>query len=302
MPITAIDRYFVGDPNIVAIVTTDDFASITASGYIDSQREVINALINGDFQWSSTDIVLIHYSPNTVGFFVRDITNDTFVSLNPSGAGAPLTRVNDTNVTLTLGGTPTSALLQATSITAGWTGTLSATRGGLGVSNPTAHGILVGEGSSAANPIVLGAGEVLIGTTASDPSAATLTEGTGISIVSASGAITISATGGSSLSWSANSSSTISAAVNNGYILTSGSSTTVNLPTTFAVGDSIGIAGQGAAWTMAIGAATNIKAFGNTYTTSIASTNNSDTIVLVATVANTTWGILSMGTTGFTAS
>jgi len=43
---------------------------------------------------------------------------------------AALTRVNDTNVTLTLGGTPTTALLQAVSITAGWTGTLAATRGG----------------------------------------------------------------------------------------------------------------------------------------------------------------------------
>lgn len=38
---------------------------------------------------------------------------------------AALTRSNDTNVTLTLGGTPTTALLQATSLTLGWTGTLA---------------------------------------------------------------------------------------------------------------------------------------------------------------------------------
>jgi hypothetical protein len=48
----------------------------------------------------------------------------------PAPTGAALTKVDDTNVTLTLGGTPTTALLQATSITAGWTGTLSGTRGG----------------------------------------------------------------------------------------------------------------------------------------------------------------------------
>lgn len=48
---------------------------------------------------------------------------------------AALTRVDDTNITLTLGGTPTTALLQATSITAGWAGTLSGTRGGTGVNN-----------------------------------------------------------------------------------------------------------------------------------------------------------------------
>jgi len=39
-----------------------------------------------------------------------------------------LTKVDDTNVTLTLGGTPATALLQATSITAGWTGTLASSR------------------------------------------------------------------------------------------------------------------------------------------------------------------------------
>lgn len=38
---------------------------------------------------------------------------------------AALTKVDDTNVTLTLGGTPSTALLQATSLTLGWTGTLA---------------------------------------------------------------------------------------------------------------------------------------------------------------------------------
>ena len=51
-----------------------------------------------------------------------------------------LTRVNDTNVTLTLGGTPATALLQATSITAGWAGTLSLTRGGLAASLVASNG------------------------------------------------------------------------------------------------------------------------------------------------------------------
>ena len=48
------------------------------------------------------------------------------------GSGAALTRVNDTNVTLTLGGSPTTALLAATSLTLGWNGQLSVTRGGSG--------------------------------------------------------------------------------------------------------------------------------------------------------------------------
>jgi hypothetical protein len=41
---------------------------------------------------------------------------------------AALTKTDDTNVTLTLGGTPTTALLQATSLTLGWTGTLANAR------------------------------------------------------------------------------------------------------------------------------------------------------------------------------
>jgi hypothetical protein len=47
-------------------------------------------------------------------------------------SGTALTKTDDTNVTLTLGGTPTTALLKATSLTLGWTGTLSIARGGTG--------------------------------------------------------------------------------------------------------------------------------------------------------------------------
>lgn len=48
-----------------------------------------------------------------------------FTSDIPSITPAALTKVDDTNVTLTLGGTPTTALLQSTSLTLGWTGTLA---------------------------------------------------------------------------------------------------------------------------------------------------------------------------------
>jgi len=47
-----------------------------------------------------------------------------------SGSGADLTKTDDTNVTLTLGGTPATALLKATSLTLGWSGQLSMARGG----------------------------------------------------------------------------------------------------------------------------------------------------------------------------
>lgn len=56
---------------------------------------------------------------------------------------AALTKTDDTNVTLTLGGTPTTALLQATSITAGWTGQLGLTRGGTAASLTASNGGIV---------------------------------------------------------------------------------------------------------------------------------------------------------------
>lgn len=66
----------------------------------------------------------------------------------PGVVPAALTEVNDTNVTMTLGGTPSTALLQAVSMTLGWTGQLATPRGGTGLNAPTTHNLLIGNGSS----------------------------------------------------------------------------------------------------------------------------------------------------------
>ncbi len=75
---------------------------------------------------------------------------------------AALSKADDTNVTLTLTGTPTTALLQATTITAGWTGTLSVARGGSGAGTLT--GLVVGNGTSAFTAVTAPSGAV-VGTT-----------------------------------------------------------------------------------------------------------------------------------------
>jgi hypothetical protein len=67
-----------------------------------------------------------------------------------SASPAALTKTDDTNVTLTLGGTPTTALMVATSLTLGWTGILSVARGGTGLASITSHDLLIGNGTSAA--------------------------------------------------------------------------------------------------------------------------------------------------------
>jgi len=54
--------------------------------------------------------------------------NFTITNTGSSITPAALTKTDDTNVTLTLGGSPSTALLAATSLTLGWTGTLADTR------------------------------------------------------------------------------------------------------------------------------------------------------------------------------
>lgn len=124
---------------------------------------------------------------------LRDLSGTlAYLSDIPSVSPSALTKTDDTNVTLTLGGSPSVSLLAATSLTLGWAGTLSASRGGLGLASPTAHGILVGEGSSAVNPIVLSSGQILIGSTGVDPVASAINSGTGILVGNGAGSITVS--------------------------------------------------------------------------------------------------------------
>ena len=63
------------------------------------------------------------------------LSSSDWVGFNGASAGAALTKTDDTNVTLTLGGSPTTAAVHAVSLTLGWTGTLAAGRGGTGVSS-----------------------------------------------------------------------------------------------------------------------------------------------------------------------
>jgi hypothetical protein len=72
-----------------------------------------------------------------------------------SGATAPqwsspaaLTKTDDTNVTLTLGGSASTSLLNAASITVGWTGTLAVGRGGTGTGTAFTAGSVVFAGAS----------------------------------------------------------------------------------------------------------------------------------------------------------
>ncbi len=100
----------------------------------------------GDTLYSSASNTLSKLAGNTTA--VKQYLSQTgtgVVSAAPSWStisgsditGAALTKTDDTNVTLTLGGTPTTALLRASSLTLGWTGQLAISRGGTEVSSVT---------------------------------------------------------------------------------------------------------------------------------------------------------------------
>jgi hypothetical protein len=63
-------------------------------------------------------------------------------------APAALTETDDTNVTMTLGGTPSTALLSSVSMTLGWTGTLAVSRGGTGTGTAFIAGSVIFAGAS----------------------------------------------------------------------------------------------------------------------------------------------------------
>lgn len=134
-------------------------------------------------------------------------------------------------------------------------------------------------------------GQLIIGSTAGAPAAATLTAGAGVSITNGSNSITINATGGG-LAWSEETASPVSAAVNTGYVANLGTLLTFNLPGTFAVGDMIHIVGKGAGlWVIDAPAGDTIQ-FGNQVTSSggtITATNAFDCIQIIGTTANTVW-------------
>jgi hypothetical protein len=166
------------------------------------------------------------------------------------------------------------------------------------LANPTNHGILIGKGTNAVTSTVLTAGQILIGTTASDPSATTISSGTNINVVSATGSITINATGIASFAWNDVASGTQTLAVNQGYITDNGASlVTYTLPAVAALGTVIRISGKSSGgWTIAqnTGQSIFIGSKQTTVTTgSLSSSNANDCIEILCTTANTTFTVLS---------
>lgn len=115
---------------------------------------------------------------------------------------------------------------------------------------------------------------------------------------------TVAYTGGSGVITTASiAGTTQAAAVNTRYIVANAGQTTITLPTTFAIGDVVIIKGLGAGgWILAAGTATTIR-IGNATTTSagsLTSSNQYDTVFVSGLVANTTWSVDYVLSSGLT--
>lgn len=160
----------------------------------------------------------------------------------------------------------------------------------------TQHSVLIGAASNGITSLALTSGQLAIGSTGADPSAATLTAGTGIAIANGAGSITISSVGGG-LSWSVITADQ-TAAINNGYICNKAGLLTLTLPTTSAVGSMIACTNINTAAGIKISYTTNqsviIGTSASTTTTgNVASIALGDGLILVCTVANLTWQAIS---------
>jgi hypothetical protein len=157
---------------------------------------------------------------------------------------------------------------------------------------------LVTSGTGVPSLQTLTVGQILIGTTASAPAAATISSGTGINVVSASGSITINSTGGG-VSTVTIAGTTQTAVVSTRYIALNASQTTLTLPTTFAAGDVVSLVGSTAntgGWVVQAHGTNTIRV--NNATTSAGGTVTctaaaGQCISLVCDVTSTSWVMTS---------
>jgi hypothetical protein len=262
----------------------------------------------GDIIYSSSTNVLSKLAGNTTsGIQYLAQTGTGVVSAAPawttiSGGditGAALTETDDTNVTLTLGGSPSTALLRAASLTLGWTGQLALTRGGTNASLTASNGGIVYSTVSAL-AILAGtatAGQVLLSGASTTPSWSTPTypsaSGSAGKILRSNGTNNVYSTStfadtyaASTLLYSNGANTVTGLATSNKSVLTTGA-TGVPVLTAIATDGQIIIgstAGAPSAATLTAGSGVTITNAGNSIT--IAATGSGGTVTSVSGTAN----------------
>lgn len=112
--------------------TTGAYLRADGTNWVPSTLTLPNAAVLGGAVYSTASALAIT-AAGTLGQVLTSQGGAAPIWSTPASVTpAALTRVDDTNVTLTLGGTPLTSLLQAVSITVGWASTLAVARGGTG--------------------------------------------------------------------------------------------------------------------------------------------------------------------------
>lgn len=121
MPITAISRDWANNPSLVRMITSDDYATITAAGYLADQQARIEAINYGSFAWVAEDTVLVFYASNQRALFYRDATTDSLVPVYSSSASGTVMNVTvfDSAITTTFIPEPTTKYLMVEMVGAG---------------------------------------------------------------------------------------------------------------------------------------------------------------------------------------
>ena len=117
----------VGPPDWVTLSPVAFTGAVTSVGLTAS-----GALSVAGSPITTSGTIALNWTGTSSQYVRGDGSLATFPSI-PSITPSALTKTNDTNVTLTLGGTPATALLEAVSLTLGWTGILAIGRGGTGL-------------------------------------------------------------------------------------------------------------------------------------------------------------------------
>lgn len=175
---------------------------------------------------------------------------------------------------------------------------LTVPHGGTGKTS-LANGVLIGEGTNPINSIPLSNGQVLIGSTGTDPVANTLTAGPNITITNGAGSVTISSISGGSGgvgTWVDVTTTAMTMSPNTGYVADNAALVTLTFPGSMSFGQVIRVVGfNSGGWKIQLNGGQVIH-LGNQNTSSggsLASTNQYDTVELLCTKNNTDFVALS---------
>ena len=83
MAITSIDRDYGVSPSIVRITTTDNYSTVTTTGYLKAQMPTIFSINGGNFNFVSSDLVCCYYN-NGHAFFNLSADFSTLTNITPA--------------------------------------------------------------------------------------------------------------------------------------------------------------------------------------------------------------------------